>query len=126
MYNGYIATAKVNASKENHNRIRDVAVASFAKCASGSQYIFLKNSSGYLYKQSCNFGSGDLADHFNYDGFKNPHNIADKCCYSSARYNPSLGRTYLTAISMNILRITTNIGTDSGGSDYLRSTVTKG
>ena len=24
MYNGYIATAKINATKENHNRIRDL------------------------------------------------------------------------------------------------------
>ena len=46
MYNGYIATAKVNATKENHIRIRDFIAASFAKCAAGSQYIVLKTNTG--------------------------------------------------------------------------------
>ena len=41
MYNGYIATAKVNATKENHIRIRDFIAASFTKCATGSQDLSL-------------------------------------------------------------------------------------
>ena len=44
MYNGYISSAKENASKENHNRVRDFIAASFTKCSAGSQYITLKTS----------------------------------------------------------------------------------
>ena len=36
LYQGYIASAKISATRENHNRIRDFVSASFAKCATGS------------------------------------------------------------------------------------------
>ena len=129
MYNGYISTAKVNATKENHSRIRDMVAASLTKCASGSQYIVLKtNSSGGTSNMPCTGPLGSsarLVNHFNYDGFKNPHKTSEQCCWSTNNTRPPLGRTYLTAINMNTLRITTNVGTDSGGNDYLSSTVAK-
>ena len=65
MYNGYIATAKVNATKENHSRIRDMIAASFTKCASGSQYIVLKtNSSGGTGNVPCTALGGYLVHQF--------------------------------------------------------------
>ncbi len=129
MYNGYIATAKVNATKENHNRIRDMVAASFTKCSAGSQYITLKsNSTGatanYACTQNATYFRDRFINHFNYDGFKNPHQTSTNCCYSSTNQNPPVGRTHISSAG-NTLRIYTNVGTDAGGNDYLRTTVNK-
>jgi len=132
MYNGYIATAKVNATKENHSRIRDMIAASFTKCASGSQYIVLKtNSSGGTSNISCASSAGifnsRFTNHFNYDGFKNPHKTSESCCYSSNNTRPPLGRTHigLSPLPLRNMLIYTNVGTDSGGNSYLSASVTK-
>ena len=129
MYNGYIATAKVNATKENHNRIRDMIAASLTKCASGSQYIVLKtNTSGGTGNMACTSSAAGMRTwfirHFNSDGWKNPHKTSEQCCYSSNSNRPQLGRTFIGSSGNKIL-INTNIGTDSGGNDYLSASVTK-
>ena len=130
MYNGYIATAKVNATKENHSRIRDMIAASLTKCASGSQYIVLKtNSSGGTSNMPCTGPLGSsarLVNHFNYDGFKNPHKTSEQCCWSTNNtWSIPLGRTYMGTKGSNVITINTNVGTDSGGDSYLRASVTK-
>ena len=129
MYNGYIATAKVNATKENHSRIRDMVAASLTKCASGSQYIVLKtNSSGGTQNMPCTWSASNFrarfTNHFNYDAFKNPHKTSEQCCYNSNSTRPPLGRTYI-GVTGNRILINTNVGTDSGGNDYLSASVTK-
>ena len=129
MYNGYIATAKVNATKENHIRVRDMITASFTKCAAGSQYIVLKvNSSGGTRNISCassaSVFNSRFVNHFNYDGFKNPHNTSEQCCYSSNSNRPPLGHTHIGSSDNRIL-INTNVGTDGGGNSYLSASVTK-
>jgi len=130
MYNGYIATAKVNATKENHSRIRDMIAASFTKCAAGATYITLKdnyrgNTANLNCSQNSSYFTPRFSNHFRYDGFKNPHKVSDECCLPTNSMNPPLGKTYIGNASSNSIRITTNVGTDSGGNDYLRSTVTK-
>ena len=129
MYNGYIATAKVNATKENHSRIRDMIAASFIRCAAGSQYIVMVcGVSGNTCNKPCGWPTSQLAGyyakHFNYLGFKNPHNTSENSCYGSSSTSPPKGRTHVYG-SGNALRITTNVGTDAGGNDYLRSTAIK-
>jgi len=129
MYNGYIATAKVNATKENHNRIRDMVAASLTKCASGSQYIVLKtNTSGGTGNMACTSSAAGMRTwfirHFNSDGWKNPHKTSEQCCYSSNSTRPPLGRTNIGAAG-NVVIINTNVGTDSGGNDYLSANITK-
>ena len=42
MYNGYITTAKVNATKENHQRVLSFIGATFTKCAAGGGTVDLK------------------------------------------------------------------------------------
>ena len=42
MYNGYIATAKVNATKENHSRIRDMIAASLQNVRQVRNILFLR------------------------------------------------------------------------------------
>ena len=135
MYNGYIASAKVNATKENHNRIRDFIAASFTRCAAGSGHVTLKNNNyrGNTVNIGCTetaaYFSPHFSNHFRYEGFKNPHKVSEDCCLPTNRSNPPLGKTYIgysgSSISGNSIRITTNVGTDSGGNEYLRSTVTK-
>ena len=129
MYNGYIATAKVNATKENHSRIRDMIGASLTKCAAGSQYIVLKvNSSGGTGNINCSSSvshfQGRFTNHFYYDGAKNPHKMSEQCCYSTNSTRPPLGRTFL-GTQGNRIMINTNVGTDSGGNSYLSASVTK-
>ena len=131
MYNGYIASAKVNATKENHNRIRDFIAASFTRCAAGSKSMRLLCGNKPLHhcnSPPCGWPTSQIAGyfvkHFDYADFKNPHNTSENCCYRSSSTSPQKGRTHIYG-SGNETRITTNVGTDSGGNDYLRSTVTQ-
>ena len=65
MYNGYIEQAKINATKENHTRIRDFIAASFAKCAGGSPYIvLLSNSSRGSGQYRCSDSTSNFASFF--------------------------------------------------------------
>ena len=135
MYNGYIEQAKINATKENHTRIRDFIAASFAKCAAGSPYIVLiSNSSGgkghYKCTDSTSNFSSIFANHLEYEGFKNPYiEHKEKCCYRNRSTYPSVGRTYLWGgrhgTMGDAIRIHTNVGTSGGGNDYLSNTVMK-
>ena len=129
MYNGYIATAKVNATKENHIRIRDFIAASFAKCAAGSQYIVLKTNTGTV-NRPCTWGGSQLGPHlvthFTSDGFKNPYRTSETCCYYRTDTSPPVGRTHIMGIATPTLRISTRV-TETGSSQQqtLTSTVTK-
>jgi len=103
--------------------------ASLTKCAAGSQYIVLKtNSSGATGNMNCSWSAsnfrGRFVNHFNFDGFKNPHKTTENCCYSTNNTRPPLGRTYLGAQGNRIM-INTNAGTDSGANDWLSASVTK-
>ena len=127
MYNGYIATAKVNATKENHNRIRDFIAASFAFCQDdGSRTITLTtNKNGGTGKIHCNPIAKTFVNHFNYGGCKNPHDSARGCANSFAGTTPTKGFTHIFPSGNRAILIITNVGTDSGGDDYLRSKVMK-
>jgi len=121
--------ARINATKENHNRIRDMIVAGFAKCASGSQYIVLKtDNSGGTRNISCtesaSIFSSRFVNHLNYDGFKNPYSPSKQCCYISNSNRPQLGTTFIGSSGNKIL-INTNVGTEGVGNRYLSASVTK-
>ena len=88
MYNGYITTAKINATKENHIRITDFATATFLRCASGSSRVVLVKASGtHDWLRSClpdkNQSSTawayDLVKHFKNIGCKNPYKTEEPC-----------------------------------------------
>ena len=130
MYNGYIATAKVNATKENHKRIRDLVAASLTKCASSSQYVTLQQEYNRgLGNRPCSATTSKFAwylvIHFISDGWKNPYSTPPpQCCHLLSSTTPPLGKTYIWATGNNI-RVTTNVGTNGGGNDYLSNTVMK-
>ena len=131
MYNGYIAKAKVNASKENHNRIVSMISTSFAKCAIDSGHITLKRSScDVMANHPCTRNTSHFSlyfvNHFNCDGFKNHHNTDESCCERSPSLSPPLGRTHIYPDGdpdKTPMRITTNIGTESGGNEFVRSLI---
>ena len=127
MYNGYISSAKENASKENHNRVRDFIAASFTKCSAGSQYITLKTSQTGTANRPCTWNannfSGQFPTHFQWEGFKNPHNSAENAVWRQSSTTPPLGRTYIYPQG-NAIRITTRVK-ESGSDRTLSSSVTK-
>jgi|LWDU01.1.fsa_nt_gi type IV pilus assembly protein PilA len=124
MYQGYIATAKVNTSKENHTKIEQFINDSFTQCYSGASEIILSSSSGYI---SCDSSTtvlaSQLVEHFNNNGWKNPHDDSQHCCTKSSS-NPPLEdapNTHIYAVSDTEITIKTNVGTDK----WLTSTVLK-
>ena len=127
MYNGYISSAKENASKENHNRVRDFIAASFTKCSAGSQYITLKTSQTGTANRNCtssvNNFSSYFPTHFQWEGFKNPHNSAENAVWRQSSTSPPLGRSYIWPVG-NAIRITTKVKS-SGSDSTLSSSVTK-
>jgi len=78
MYQGYMTTSKVNATKESVARARDMVSATFAKCSSGSTSVKLKiNAAGSTANRSCTRGAGTwrgyFYTHFLHDGWKNAY-----------------------------------------------------
>ena len=128
MYNGYISSAKENASKENHNRVRDFIAASFTKCAAGSQYITLKTSQTGSSNRPCSWPASTFSNwfpqHFHWEGFKNPYNSAEIAVFRYSQVRPPLGRTYIWPQGHNVIRIITSIKS-SRPNRFLSSSVTK-
>ena len=58
MYNGYITTAKINATKEQHARARDMVAAAMAKCADASSSVALKTSATATANVKCDQTAG--------------------------------------------------------------------
>ena len=78
MYQGYMTTSKVNATKESVARARDMVSATFAKCSSGSTSVKLKiNAAGTTANRSCAQSAaawrGYFYTHFLHDGWKNAY-----------------------------------------------------
>lgn len=135
MYQGYISTAKFNASKENHARVRDMIAASMAKCSgSASATVTLKsNASGSTRDTSCgsnvNTFRNAFINHFRFDNFKNPHGDGSSSNFAvhSGSGNPRVaGRTHIWTRGTTI-NIATNVGPESKGKrdEYLSSNVVK-
>ena len=111
MYNGYMATAKVQSSATNHKNIKSFVAASLTKCSTGAATIVLGSTSRAC---SANAGawSGYFRTYFN-DLNKNPYGGYVTTTSSS----PVLGGTMIS-YSGNRIVLRTNVGTESGGSAY--------
>ena len=133
MYNGYITTAKISATKENHVRMREFITAEFAKCAMGRPYlVLLVNSKQATRNRSCTLHINDLAAHFaehaQYSGFTNAYGGPKRWCAvcKDSDIAPPLGKTNIWGYAAsNRITINTNVGTASGGNDYLRNNIFK-
>lgn len=96
-YNGYITSAKIAASKQQHQTIKDFIKASYGQCALGDNYIVMKtcddgswsckglkvgSTPPGIVNRPCKYGSGSASNssyhfvfHFNFSGMKNPYGL---------------------------------------------------
>ena len=118
MYNGYMATAKVQSSATNHKNIKSFVAATLTKCSTGSTSVTLGAT-----PRSCSANASSWAGYFityfnsiNKNPYgKNVFNGADSATPSGG---PRLGLTGISS-SGNRIAIRTNIGTESGGSAFI-------
>ena len=114
MYNGYMATAKINAVKTNEANMKSYMVASFTKCSAGS-----KNLEIGVTTRSCSLTTRQLLQEF--IGYfntinKNPYGL-EHVATRSGYAQPELGYTNLRDYG-NRITIISNIGTVDGGNEY--------
>ena len=129
MYNGYIVNSKIKATTETHKRVLSFIGATFTKCAASGGTIALKaNASGFIDNYPCTMDQGKwvrlFVKHFEYDGWKNPYNPDAECCQPTGHANPKIGYTFIWEFpgqggNPDTIRITTNVGTDSGADSFL-------
>ncbi len=120
MYQGYIADAKINGTKEAAGRARDMISSAFVKCAANAAGGYkVKTTPTLITTKSCNdsyslMGS-NFVKHFNFDGWANPHgNLAAVqygCIASSVTYK---GRVCVRAAGNNTLSLTAQYGNADG------------
>ena len=129
MYQGYIADAKINGTKEAAGRARDMISSAFVKCSANPSggYKVKINATGTIKKKDCSesyslMGS-NFVKHFNFDGWANPHggDVAVKwgCNATSETYK---GMVCIIAAGSNTLRLTAQYGNDDG-TDFNTSTM---
>ena len=128
IFQGFMATAKINASTENHSRARDMMSAYFAKCSTGTATIALKvNSTTTFTDVACNSSMSSFADywskHFNNDGWQNPYSKGSTFAKKASGAG-ALGemRFYFSGTS---LTINTNVGDEDGKSKSLTASIMK-
>ena len=112
MYNGYMATAKVNSASTNHANVKSFVSATLTKCSAGSQFVTLGSTKRY-----CNQNASAWASYFRtYFASinKNPYGGSYVVTTTSS---PILGGTGI-GYSSNRIWLRTNIGTESGANAY--------
>ena len=112
MYNGYMATAKVQSATTNHKNVKSFVAATLTKCSTGSSYVTLGSSNRYC-SQNANSWAGYFRAYFNSIN-KNPYGGAYVTTTSSG---PILGGTMIS-YSGNRIVLRTNIGKEGGGNAY--------
>ena len=128
IFQGFMDTAKINASTENHSRAKDMITAYFAKCSTGTATIALKvNSTTSFTDVACNSSMSSFADywskHFNNDGWQNPYSKGSTFAKKASGAG-ALGemRFYFSGTS---LTINTNVGDEDGKSKSLTASIMK-
>ena len=123
MYNGYITTAKINATKEQHARARDMVAAAMAKCADSSSSIALKKDATSTANVPCSGSATAIVakfkDHFKFDGWKDAHAPAEDAVTSSG--TATKGKIDIKATG-NAITIQTYPGDEDGGNGTLLTT----
>ena len=117
MYNGYMATAKVQSSATNHANVKSFVAATLTKCSSGSAYVML-GSSNRQCSQTPNAWSSYFRTYFDSIN-KNPYGGAVTTTSSS----PAVGQISIYyASNPNRIRLRTNTGSGyspTSGYDYI-------
>ena len=113
MYNGYMASAKVESAKTNHSNVKSFVAATLTKCATGVTSVTLGSSS-----RRCTDSISRWDDYFRvyFDSInKNPYNGA--LASTTASSGPQLGQTFIGASGNNII-IRSNVGNENGSNYY--------
>ena len=113
MYNGYMATAKVQSTATNHANVKSFVASTLTKCSAGSTTVTLGSTARY-----CNQSASAWASYF-------------RTYFNSINKNPYGGGAYVTTTSSspvkgatgigysgNRIWLRTNIGTEAGGNAY--------
>ena len=120
MYNGYMASARVQSTTTNHNNIVSFVTATLTRCAAGATTVTLGST-----RRNCSDNSSDWSNHFRtyFNSIsKNPYgeNPYSGWIMATPSGGPRLGQTAITAPSgSKWIYIRTNIGTESGQSAFL-------
>ena len=113
MYNGYMATAKVQSSATNHANVKSFVSATLTKCSAGSQYVML-GSTNRQCSQSASAWASYFRTYFNSIN-KNPY--GGGAYVTTTTSSPVKGGTGI-GYSGNRIWLRTNIGSESGGNAY--------
>ena len=118
MYNGYMATAKVQSATTNHKNVKSFVAATLTKCSTGSQYVTLGSINRYCNQNASTWASYFIT-YFNSIN-KNPYgkNVFNGTDSATSSGGPRLGLTGIGS-SGNRIAIRTNIGNESGGSAFI-------
>ena len=143
MYNGYIVTTKISASKANHANIKNFVAGALTRCASGAKEVELP---GYYLPMTCsqtaNQNMGYVVGYLNDDAqIKNPYNADSNCDTGNdlkgvCRYGVYFGAggkgcTHIGSSTIyvdgnsNTVYLSTNIGDKSGREVCLKQTFLK-
>ena len=113
MYNGYMATAKVQSTATNHANVKSFVASTLTKCSAGSTTVTLGSTARY-----CNQSASAWASYFRtyFDSInKNPYGGGAYVTTTSS--SPVKGATGI-GYSGNRIWLRTNIGSESGGNAY--------
>ena len=113
MYNGYMATAKVQSTATNHANVKSFVASTLTKCSAGSTTVTLGSTARY-----CNQSASAWASYFRtyFDSInKNPYGGGAYVTTTSS--SPVKGATGI-GYSGNRIWLRTNIGNESGGNAY--------
>ena len=114
MYNGYMASAKINAVKTNEANMKSYIAASFTKCSAGSTYLEIGNAT-----RLCSLTTRQLLQEFiSYFNTinENPYGL-EHVARRSGYAEPDLGYTNFREYG-NRITIISNIGTVDGGNEF--------
>ncbi len=127
IFQGFLTTAKINATTENHSRAKDMMTAYLAQCSSGASSIKLKIDSRWPMQDiSCNKSTYWFAEyfghHFGNTGWINPY--TKSIDLRTASGCGALGQTYISHTG-NFVTITTNVGTEDGKNKCITASMLK-
>ena len=116
IFNGFVATAKIEATKTNHANIVRFVTVTMTRCSTGTSTIKLID-----FDRKCSDSGTQWAWHFMQYFGTIQRNPWDKN-HSNIRVGPSprwIGQTSIYAVHNGLFRIKSNIGTKDGSNEYL-------
>ena len=127
IFQGFMTTAKITATTENHSRARDMMSAYLAQCSTGVSSIKLKIDSRWPMQDiACNKSTNQFAEyfghHFGNTGWINPY--TKSIDLRTASGCGAIGQSYIWHTG-NFVTITTNVGTEDGKKKCITNTILK-